>query len=303
MPPLTAEQLQAHQEGLGSSEAGAALGLNPWKSPLALYLEKVGEVVPDDLTDNAAVHFGNVLEDTIAQEYMRRSGCRVRRRNQTFHHSEHPFMVAHPDRTIDGEKTILECKTAGAWAQNDWGPDGSDQVPDQYVVQVHHQMICMDYPQAVLAVLIGGRDFRTYRFERDFEMDRLIIDGECSFWYDHVQKHVPPEPSTVEDLSYLRDAGTSITADSDIQALAQALKTVRGELKDLEDQKKSLEVSIKKFMGENSTLLDANGLPLATWKQAKDSQRFDAKALQKDNPELYAQYLKTTAGSRRLLLK
>lgn len=303
MAPLTAEQLEAHNTGVGSSDTGTALDLNPWKSSFELYQEKVGEVERADLSEVQAVHFGTVLEEPLAQEFVRRTGLKVRRRNTTFVHKEHPFIVCHPDRTIDGQRTILECKTAGAWSANDWGPDGTDQVPDHYLVQVHQQMLVMDYPRAVLAVLIGGQEYRQYEFQRDPEMDKLILDGLCSFWYDHVLPKVPPEPTTLRDLNSLKDAGTSIVAEPAIAQAAIQLSQVKAEIKELEATKVAFEKMLKDFMREHSTLVSAEGETIATWKAAKDSQRFDSKAFKAAHPDMYEEYCTTVAGSRRFLIK
>ena len=43
--------LDIRSHGIGSSDAAAVLRLSPWKSPLALYAEKVGLIEPDDLSD------------------------------------------------------------------------------------------------------------------------------------------------------------------------------------------------------------------------------------------------------------
>ena len=59
---------------------------------------------------------------------------------------------------------------------------------------------------------------------------------------------------------------------------------------------------IKIFMGEADTLT-YDGEILATWKSTAAGKRFDTEAFKKDNPELYAKYLKVTDGCRRFLIK
>lgn len=303
MAPLTAEQLRAHEEGLGSSESGAALGVSPYQSPLDLYRIKTGEVERPDLSDRECVEIGTDIEAFIAGKYSERTGNKIRRRPGTFRHKQHPFMVAHPDRTIDGQQTILEVKNASAYTMSSWGPTGSDQVPDHYLVQVHHQMIVMDYPRAVLAALIGGNQLRWYEFERDPEMDKLITDGLCTFWYDHVEKRIPPEPSTIDDLNSLRDAGTSVVAEPAVAAAAVNLKGIRQQIKELEAEKAEFERILKDHMREHSTLLGADGSTLATWKRSKEGRRFDEKAFAKAHPDLHQEFVTPKPGARPLLIK
>jgi putative phage-type endonuclease len=302
---LTAQQLDERLSGIGSSDAPAVLGVNPYRSAVDVYLEKTGEREPADLTDNQAVHFGNVLEDVIATEYVRRTGCKVRRRNQTFRHADYPHMVCHPDRTIDHARTILECKTAGQYMADAWGEAGSDEVPDEYLVQVTHQMIVMGYEHADLAVLIGGRDFRIYQLALDAELADILITREGQFWNDHVLAGLPPEPADAHDLIslYPADSGNAELASAETVETVAELKRVRAGIKAMEDHKTTLEQTIKTEMKDAAALVDDTGKTLVTWKQAKASQRFDAKAFVASQPELYQQFTKEQPGSRRFLVK
>ena len=301
---LTAEQLEIRKTGIGGSDAAAVLGLNPYCSPIQLWDRKVGLVDDPDLSDNQAVHFGNVLEDVVAAEYERRTGNKVRRRNQTFRHREHPFMLANIDRSVDGQRKVLECKTAGAFINADeWGPSGTDQVPQQYLIQCAHYMAVMDYDSADLAVLIGGRDFRVYHIARDRELEAMIIEREREFW-SCVQERIMPAPINLADVERLhqRDDGSEICASYATAADMAALKERKSQIKQIESEIDEIETRIKAAMGDASTLL-VGGKVAASWKMSADSKRFDAKALEKDHPALYGQYLKTVPGSRRFLIK
>src|SRR5690625_1801045 len=94
--------LHERQKGIGGSDASAILGFNPWKSAFELYIEKTSDTVQE--IDNEAIHWGNVLEDVVAEEFTRRTGKRVRRRNQIFKHKEHEFMIANIDRDERDER-------------------------------------------------------------------------------------------------------------------------------------------------------------------------------------------------------
>ena len=58
--------LAVRKQGIGSSDAAAAVGLNPYKSQLELWLEKTGrdtglpKTDPDD--EDSPMYWGNVLE-------------------------------------------------------------------------------------------------------------------------------------------------------------------------------------------------------------------------------------------------
>lgn len=301
---LTAQQLEARKLGIGGSDAGTILGVNPYKSAVDLYLEKRGEIEPPDLSDNEAVHFGNVLEDVVADEYTRRVGHKLRRVNAHLQHPELPFMLANLDRKVTGMPWVFEAKTAGQYMSSDWGPSGTDQVPESYLVQVTHYMIVTGYQRAELAVLIGGRDFRHYTIPFDQGLADILVAREAEFWR-LVETGTPPAPQSVHDLEtlYAIDNGQSLVASDDLIEMVQALSATRAHLKEIEGQKGEMELVIKQALADNSVLLGDDGKPLVTWKKAKDSDRFDAKAFEKDHPDLYRQYLKTQTGSRRFLVK
>lgn len=302
---LTAEQHAQRLTGIGGSDVGAILGLNKYRSALDVYLEKIGEVQPEDLSGNQAVHFGNVLEDVVAQEYERRTGAHVRRRNLAIVHKQHPFVRANLDRSVDGERKVLECKTANQYTAGSWGPDGSDEVPDSYLVQVVWYMLATGYRSADLAVLIGGQDFRIYQFAFDRELQEMVFEHCADFWVNNVQKRVAPEPTCERDLEtlYSIDNGRSIVATPAIEAAHDRLVAARHQMKVLEADKKALEFDIKAYMGEHSdVVLGADGTKLFSWKKAKDIVVVDSAKLKADTA-LFERFSTVRTGSRRFLVK
>lgn len=111
--------LDVRRQGIGSSDAAAAIGLNPYKSALQLWMEKTGrdgelpKIDPND--ESTPVYWGTLLEPIVAAHYTRRTSHRVRRINAVLQHAQHPWMLANIDREVTGapDVQILECKTAG----------------------------------------------------------------------------------------------------------------------------------------------------------------------------------------------
>jgi len=293
---LTEKQLIERKRGIGGSDAAAVIGLNPYKTPLTVYLEKRGEIESPDLSDNDAVHFGNVLEDIIAQEYARRTGNKVRKVNRMLQHRKHEFMLANVDRLVTGQGKVLECKTAGAHMRDHWGESGSDEVPEPYLIQVTHYMLVTGFSQADLAVLIGGRDFRIYHLQLDTELGRMLIEAEADFWRRVVEGD-PPEPMTLADVNhrYRIDRTDSVTATPDIAEAAHDLAELKAWLSEAVKRKEDLELTIKKAMGDAGVLVDAYGGQLATWK-AQTSRRLDSKAAQAALGQELAPYFKETTS-------
>ena len=299
---LTAEQLEMRRHGLGGSDAGAVAGLSPWKSPVEVYLEKVGEAPPPE--ENEAMYWGTVLEDTIARAYAERTGQKVQRRTQTLVHPRLPWMLANLDRVIVGDKRgpgVLEIKTAGR--PDGWGEPGTDEIPDYYMAQVAHYLAVTGYAWARLAVLIGGRDFRVYDIPRDEELIEALIEIERRFWEGHVERRVPPDPRDIKDIRALWpvDSGRVVQATEEIEDAVRELKRLKGEIKALSLLAEHHEKSIQAYMEDAAVLEGRDGEPIATWKTVT-SRRLDTKAVKAHAPEIAEKFTKETT-SRRFLLK
>ncbi len=155
--------LNVRKGGIGSSDAGAAVGLNPYKSQLELWMEKTGrdgnlpKTDPNDET--SPMYWGTLLEPIVAAHYCKRTGHKVRRINAVLQHPRYPWMLANLDREVVGapDVQILECKTAGINGARLW----KDGVPEYVQLQVMHQLAvtgkhdgvtCFDMPQSLVMI-------------------------------------------------------------------------------------------------------------------------------------------------------
>ena len=75
---FTAEERRKY---IGGSDITSVMMMSRWKTPLTLWLEKTGEIEPDDLSDNEAVQLGVELEDFVAQKFAKEIGKKVRKTN------------------------------------------------------------------------------------------------------------------------------------------------------------------------------------------------------------------------------
>ncbi len=295
--------LEARRGGIGGSDVAAILGLSPWKTPLDVYLDKTGQSEPEE--ENEAMYWGTILEDIVAREFMKRTGLKVRRRNQIFEHSTLPFLRANIDRDIVGERAVLECKTTSGFNRDQWGEPYTDLVPFPYLCQTMHYMSVLDYDYAYMAVLIGGNDYRIYFIRRNAELEEHIIRLCTDFWQNHVVKGIPPEPTTPADIDTLYAAGGQegiVTADDATHSVARDLAGLKVQEKSLGKRRKELEGELKKAMGDKAELARAaDGQTLATWKSAT-SKRFDTTRFTADHADLYKEYAKESTY-RRFLLK
>lgn len=295
------EWLKERQTGIGGSDASVVLGFNPWKSPFQLYIEKTGGHIEE--VDNEAIHWGNVLEDVVAQEFTRRTGKRVRRRNKMFRHPVNKFMIANIDRDVVGEKALLECKTTNAFNLDAWE---GDEIPPAYMCQLQHYMAVLDYEKAYIAVLIGGQKFVWKEIERDDEFIELMIEHEKNFWENHVLKGVPPEidgsKSATELLNamYPEDNGETIMLPSDeAEMLIEAIESIKSDIKEKQALQKEYENKLKLLIGEAQM-----GVTPKYEVRHKTYERssLDTKRLKKELPDIAKKYTRQSTY-RRLMIK
>lgn len=311
---LTAEQHDVRSKGIGGSDAAAAIGLSKWKTPVKLYLEKIGEIENEEATEGPR-YWGQMLEDIVATEYAKRTGQKVRRRVDAIVHPDYDWMLAHIDRSVDGERKVLECKTSSDYMADQWGKDGSDDVPDEYLIQVQHQLACTGYERADLAVLIGNRDYRIYHLGADRELIDGLIEREYQFWRC-VMDRTPPEPVNLRDLQdlYPTDSGEQLLADDALIDAVSDLVQVRARLKASQEDKEKIEQRIKTAMTDCSELVADDGRKLITWKKPRDSIVTDWKAVTEELVRLHGidpddfqgtveDHTKTRENSRRFLVK
>lgn len=302
--------LDVRKRGIGSSDSSAAIGLNPYKSPLELWLEKTnrdqGLAKPDPDDDSAPVFWGVILEPVVASQYQRRTGNKVRKVNAVLQHQEFPWMLANIDREVVGsdEVQILECKTAGINGARLW----RDGVPKYVEVQVMHQLAVTGKKAADVAVLLGGQQLEVYRIERNELLIKQLIDLERQFW-QYVETDTPP-PADGSDsaeqalrLLYPEDNGTvtDFSQDEELSGTYTELKKVRLSLTELGMKESLLKQRLQEAMGPATKALFADGS--VTWKKASDSVALDLEALLKARPGLKNLYQTSKPGSRRFLVR
>ncbi|WP_022964103.1 YqaJ viral recombinase family nuclease [Halopseudomonas pelagia] len=303
--------LTVRKGGIGSSDAAAAVGLNPYKSQLALWLEKTGRdaAMPqiDANDDGTPAFWGTILEPIVATQYSKRTGLKVRKVNAVLQHSDPDlrWMMANLDREVVGsaEVQILECKTAGINGARLW----KDGVPEYVQLQVMHQLAVTGKQAADVAVLIGGQDLEIHRIERDEKMIANLIELERRFWQYVVDDTPPPaDGSDSADQAlrclYPQDNGRTLDLSGN-PALSVAyveLKALKQTISKQQQREAELKQVLQQAMGDVSRATFAGGQ--ITWKRSKDSTVLDTDSLLNDNPDLKARYSKVKEGSRRFLI-
>lgn len=292
--------LEERRKGCGGSDVAAILGISPWKSAFQVYQEKRREV--EAWQGNESTDWGKRMEPALRQWYSDVTGRCVRVPEKIIFHSKYPFMLASLDGFTD-DKRIVEIKTARSG--KGWGEPGTNEIPDYYAAQCQHYLIVTGFEVADIPVSIAGGSPEIYEVPADRELQELIIEACAEFWQRVIDGN-PPEPVTYADV--IQRFGKSSTqgqveASSEVIDAVNKLMTLKGAMAKLEASEEELKAEIIKFLGDAGDTLAKEGSILLTYKLGKPVSRFDAKSFQKDNPELFQQYLKTGEPMRRFLLK
>lgn len=293
------EWLNYRKQGIGGSDAGAVCGLNPYRTAIQVYQDKISEEIEE--IDNEAMRQGREFEDYVAKRFMEATGKKVRRANAMFYHEKHPFMFADVDRMVVGENAGLECKTASPYMADKW-KDG--KIPLSYQIQCYHYMAVCNADAWYLAVVIYGREFKYYKIERDEVVIADLIQIEKAFWENYVMKHQIPDPdgSKLADSVIAEYYKNSIADTIPLTGFNEKLER-RQELLELigrmDMEKKKIEQELKLYLGENERA--ENEQFMVSWKSVQ-SNRLDEKRLKEEEPEIYEKY-KKSVSSRRFTVK
>lgn len=192
--------LAMRKAGIGGSDCAPAVGLSRWKSPFQLWSEKTDRIVPTKASE--CLYWGSVMEKILfAETKKRRPELEVHELPAFLRSTEYPYMLANLDGYIknpDGTYSVLEIKTANAFAAQDW----QNGLPIEYYCQIMHYMAVTGMASAYVAVLIGGNTFEIQKYDRDEDMIQHIIQMEKHFWNEYMLKDTPPE-ATAKDNEFL----------------------------------------------------------------------------------------------------
>jgi putative phage-type endonuclease len=269
--------LEARKKGLGGSDIAAVMGLNPFKGPIDVWMEKTGRETRDVESD--AITWGRHLEDPIAEFYRTRNEVKfIRLNNPLAVHPKHQFLMASPDRILYPKslREGLEVKTAGLRMAHKWGEEGTDEIPEEYLMQCHHCMTVLDFEAWHVAALIGGQDYREYTIARDEEISESIVHIANEFWENYVLEDRPP-PLDASDgcrrfLDRFKKTSGAILEASDPEAVSKLenLKKISQDLRALESAYTLAQHEVMALIGDADGVKWGEGHKVL-WKHQKGS--------------------------------
>lgn len=274
---LTASQGRVRATGIGASEIGAIMGVDPFKSAIDVWLRKTGRAVEGD--GSYRTRAGHYLENPILNMFADSMDAVVLHPRDVFRdstegsvrHPDYPYILATPDgitipRTFTAispyqltrlamtQGHCVDAKNVSLFARSEW--DG--KVPASYHLQVVQQMDVTELRSyGYLAVLSGGQHFFYRVIDFDDEIADMIHDAATRFWYDYVLTDTPPPVDASEgwarwlERRLPKTLGDVVEANGEAQALIEEIVRARETAQAAEAAEALAENKLKALIGDH----------------------------------------------------
>ena len=189
--PGSPEWHEARRHGIGGSEIAAVLGISSWESAFSLWHRKNGSVPPREASTE--MDAGRRLEPVICEVFTERHPEFWVARGGTYRNRARPYQIANPDGLIypwectcgatgdvlcsclPGSEAIALHEAKFALYPDDWGTEGTDEVPPYYQAQCRWYQDVFGVTRTYLTVFIGSTgEFREYVIDSDADDTALM---------------------------------------------------------------------------------------------------------------------------------
>ena len=247
------------QRTITASRVGAIMGASTYDSPTSIWHQLAGLVDHDMRPASDAQYRGTMMEPyVLGWAWDRRHPDWLREAGETTW-TQDDFGFPNAANTDshgfkdDGTPVIVEAKTV-SWQSplDQWGEEGTDQVPLDYWFQVQYQMLVSGIHEARIERCGPGVDeHREYVVRFDPTIGAALLQRLTDF-YNSVLAGIPPEPdghkATVE--AYKRAVVEVDTTEWEISpGLARDLDKARADEEDAASRKREATARILAAMG------------------------------------------------------
>jgi len=181
---------ELRSQHIGASDVAALFDMSPFTTLWQLWMEKSGKLPPEDLSDNKSVQAGTFLESGIANWAAHRWDMKIEKVVDYYTADDCPGMGASLDFQTDGGHPV-EIKWSAHGDGWEYEGDTITCAPDNYVLQVLHQMACTDAEYGWLIALIRNEP-RRMKVPRSEEIISKIKSHVAKFWDSVRSGEEPP---------------------------------------------------------------------------------------------------------------
>jgi len=189
---------ELRSQHIGGSDVAALFGLSPYSSRWQLWMEKAGKLSPEDISGNKAVQAGTFLESGIANWASHRWSMDLAKVNDYYTVDDCPGMGASFDYiTKTGAPVEIKWSARGyGWVYNG---EEINEAPENYLLQVQHQLACTSSDHAWLVALIDDEPRRMKIPRNDNIID--AIKHEIKLFWKSIDEGKEPEPDYKTDVA------------------------------------------------------------------------------------------------------
>lgn len=286
------EWLDLRRGSIGGSEISAIMYCNDFKSPLDVYLDKIGKGA--SIVDKPQMEFGRRAEEMVSQWFSDETGLTVRKFHQMFVDDKQPYRHANPDRQIvasgpETETGILEVKTTSQYYIDTW----QYEIALPWYLQLQHYLSIKGYSYGYICWLVrNDGSLHWKRFEADKEVIQNIREACHKFWTEHVEKRVPPadtaEKQELINLLSKPIAGKTTEIDGEMFEIYKEYYQTRQARLDAKKDEERLKASLELYTGSAERLV-YDGELVATFLE-HSPERFNQSAFAEEHPDLYEEF-------------
>jgi predicted phage-related endonuclease len=160
---------------IGGSDSRIIMGQNE-AALRRLWLEKRGEIEPEDLSGNLIVQLGRVTEDLNRHWFERNTGQVVADVQRRVQHPVVRWMAATLDGTVEATGAVFEAKFMLPWTFSEEG------AAEKHMAQLQHNMWVTNTKLSVLSIITGGGKWVEIRISADPIYQHLLLTAERKFW-------------------------------------------------------------------------------------------------------------------------
>jgi putative phage-type endonuclease len=244
----------ARAKGIGASELAAILGLDPYRTPLDVWMEKTGR--KPKFEGNEATFRGNVFEDAVGQYMQRAIGEDCVQEKCSFVVSDISEVIrCNPDRIYynrkTGERKGGELKTTieRVTEEDLTDPENPKKLP--WLFQCQWCMVCTGLRKWELGWLGAFFNYTQVTIEYNEGLANMLTDFVLDWWDKHIVNDIQPDPVNAADALVIwpKDNGEAFEANDTLADLIRDYASAKGQAKAWAEKADSMADRIKLAFG------------------------------------------------------
>jgi len=287
---------------LFGSDIASILGYNKYKSSFQVWMEKTGK--SESNNNDINLKFDKIIKNIVLNCWKEETNLETR--ISDYIDSNQYEFICSPPHSIYLDKNGRVVSGALELGSSKKYLDSSDIKFMFYYskLQLHLGLSNLEFGEIVVLNII---EKQLYRHNCNFDPDfySYMLEEANKFWDLYIKKDIPPPPQNIMDVKtfYTKHiSGDFLDATYEQSQDIERLKIIQEQIKHLESQEKDIKGKIMIDLKDKEGLTFEDKV-LCTWKNSKESTKFDVDTFKDKHPDLHSQFQKIVPGSRRFLIK